>query len=159
MRVRAKSVEEYWRAHVQMRGDDECWPWLGEVCDSGYGRIRNRKFTQGKTYKAHRVALALAGRPVPDGVMALHSCDNRRCCNPAHLRPGTVQENSRDMVARGRSLYGRRNPAAKLSEVEVRAIRDMWGRGATSRVIADAIGVSFSAAWRIATRKTWKHVP
>jgi hypothetical protein len=40
--------------------------------------------------------------PLLKGVMLLHSCDNPRCINPNHLRPGTAADNSKDMVRRRR---------------------------------------------------------
>lgn len=44
-------------------------------------------------YRAHRVAYILTKGDIPDGLLILHSCGNRRCCNPAHLRQGTQSEN------------------------------------------------------------------
>jgi hypothetical protein len=49
--------------------------------------------------------------------VVMHSCDNPRCCNPAHLSLGTQAENMRDMHAK------RRHPGTKLTEGAVRAIR------------------------------------
>lgn len=81
-----------------MRGPDECWPWTGAVTGKGYGKIslayRHRN--------AHRVAFELWHGPIPDGLLVCHRCDNRPCCNPAHLFVGTAKDNAEDMMAKGR---------------------------------------------------------
>ena len=64
----------------------------------------------GRPLRAHRMAYEVAKGDIPEGMHILHSCDNPKCCNPAHLRPGTHQENMDDMQARGRrtSTYWQR---------------------------------------------------
>src|SRR5262245_7792170 len=43
------------------------------------------------------------GEPFPQGKIALHSCDNRRCCNVwKHITPGTHAQNMEDMETRDR---------------------------------------------------------
>lgn len=90
---------KFWR-NVDKRGPDECWPWLAFLCRGGYGRVR---FKNVRTAATH-ISLEIDGRPRPPapGDHALHSCDNRKCVNPAHLRWGTHQDNMRDMIQRGR---------------------------------------------------------
>ena len=39
----------------------------------------------------------------PKGLQVQHLCDNRRCCNPAHLVAGTASENARHMIERRRN--------------------------------------------------------
>lgn len=95
-----KDVKRFW-AKVDVCGHDECWDWKSTAVAAGYGRI---KIAQ-KLYSAHRVAFFLVNPDVDitgkkDVVM--HSCDNRRCCNPAHLRLGTLRDNFMDMVQKGR---------------------------------------------------------
>jgi len=95
-----KDVERFW-AKVDVREHDECWDWKSTAVAAGYGRI---KISQ-KLYSAHRVAFFLANPDVDitgkkDVVM--HYCDNRRCCNPAHLRLGTLRDNFMDMLQKGR---------------------------------------------------------
>jgi hypothetical protein len=72
----------------------------------------------GRGTKAHRYALELAlGRPLDPGKYACHHCDNKVCCNPAHLYEGTAQDNSDDAVTRGRTGRGtarRLRPEQKL---------------------------------------------
>lgn len=77
-----------------------CWLWTGTIIEKGYGRL----CVNGKTVLATHVSLELDGRPRPGAQFcALHTCDNPSCVNPEHLYWGTIQDNSNDMVARGRS--------------------------------------------------------
>lgn len=88
----------FW-AKVDKRGENECWPWLG-ARSSGYGKfgIRDGESPQ----NAHRVAYALTHGEIPEGKQINHTCDNRRCVNPAHLYAGTAKQNTGDAINRGR---------------------------------------------------------
>lgn len=88
---------------VDIRGPDECWPWLAGVTSSGYGRFRAE---YGSTW-AHKRALEFKiGRRLLPGKETLHSCDFRLCCNPAHLSEDSKSENFKDMWDKGRAKPG-----------------------------------------------------
>lgn len=66
---------------------------------SGYGSFQVNRRARG----AHRIAWQLAnGRELVKPEFVCHHCDNRPCCNPTHLFVGTVTDNVRDMLAKGR---------------------------------------------------------
>lgn len=71
-----------------------CWVWTGPHDRKGYGRWS-------KTL-AHRHSWELTYGPIEGDLWALHHCDNPPCVNPDHLYLGTVIENTRDAVERGR---------------------------------------------------------
>jgi hypothetical protein len=84
---------------------ESCWNWRGAVDRYGYGQFKPLAGTS--PLRAHRVAWEIWHLvDIPDGMQILHSCDNPRCCNPNHLRPGTHTENMADKVARGRHKSG-----------------------------------------------------
>lgn len=92
-------LEQRFWAKVDRRGPDECWPWLGNVAQGGYGSISVNNHNR----RASRISWELEHkRPFPAGMHALHSCDNPPCVNPAHIRPGTPDDNAKDAVARKR---------------------------------------------------------
>ena len=76
-----------------------CWVWIGAIDRGGYGKLH----FAGKLKKAHRLAYELSTGEIAAGLLVLHRCDVRRCCNPAHLFLGTNVENIEDMIAKGRA--------------------------------------------------------
>lgn len=150
-----------WRrfvAHIDVRGAEECWPWTAGLFTSGYGQFR----VGTRKVRAHRAYFEKVVGSVPEGKILLHTCDNRRCCNPAHLRIGTNAENSADMVAKGRarsgavSLPADRNPAARLTWAKVDAIRADARAGLTRAAIAKKYAISPSQAGNIIREKCWR---
>lgn len=130
---------------------NECivWPYARAV---GYGYVRH----DGRVKPAHRVVCALAyGRPA-NGHEVAHSCGNRACVNPAHLRWAIHRENGQDTIAHGRA--GRDN-RSKLTAAKVVEIRAMLAKGVPHATIAERYGVRPQSISAIACGTTWAHVP
>lgn len=96
---RTDDLGERLRHYCPEGAPDECWEWT-KAKNKGYGMISIEK---SKLRGAHIVAWEVAnGKPLPDGEIIRHTCDNPPCTNPAHLVVGTHADNARDMVDRGR---------------------------------------------------------
>lgn len=96
----APVLERFWAKVDTSGGPDACWPWTGSRYAKGYGSFR---VTHDRAVTASRFAYELANGPLADGMFALHSCDNPPCCNARHLRAGTAEENTAEMVSKGRA--------------------------------------------------------
>lgn len=147
-----KQTERFW-SNVDKSGD--CWLWTGALTREGYGTFK----CDGKHRAAHRVSFALSfGGERPRNVNICHRCDNRRCVRPTHLFPGSHVDNMRDMVAKGRSTHGEKNPSAKLMARDVEVIMRLLAAGVGQRVVAEAYQVATSTIAHIATGRIWKRV-
>jgi len=136
--------------------DDQCILHKGATAE-GYG-IKKRF---GRNLRAHRLAYCdhhhIKLEEI-DGMVVMHTCDNRLCINPSHLRLGTHADNCHDKVSKGRQARGENSGNAKLLDAEVLEIKRLFKRGATNPFIADCYNVSVMCISRIRSGKTWRHI-
>lgn len=156
-----RSLEERFWAKVQRtENQDKCWLWLAGRDINGYGRIGTGGH-DGPTHLAHRVSYRLATGNEPGALFVCHSCDNPPCVNPRHLFLGTNTDNLRDASKKGllRGIQaGERHPRAKLTESDVRAIRDAVRNGRSVASLAREYGMSQSTLSRVWRGLRWSHI-
>jgi hypothetical protein len=157
---RARRVGLEWiRDRVEIDPERGCWIWQGRVSAKGYGVT---SVAGSGPVRIHRLAWELHhGRSLPDGAMALHSCDVRECCNPEHIRPGTALENARDMAERKRGRVARgeaKRRTARLSDARVVLIRLAADAGASIASLARQHGVDRRTVRDVVDCVTWRHV-
>lgn len=109
-----RQIDNFWK---KVEKTDTCWNWTGYTA-SGYGKV-NINYN---VYNAHTMSLIISGEKIEPykkekgarGRVIMHTCDNRRCVNPKHLRITTQLENVRDAINKGRHFTpdwsGNNNP-------------------------------------------------
>jgi HNH endonuclease len=171
------AADQFW---LHVRKTEGCWLWTGPT-NGRYGRVGRRTY-------AHRVSYELEHGPIPDGLFVMHNCDTPLCVRPDHLRVGTAKENTQDAVAKRRMATGERHgtkthpetvargarhgtkthperinrgedrPQSKLTEEDVRQIRQLAALGETRALLARRYGVTSTVIRRIAEGTSWRHV-
>jgi DNA-binding CsgD family transcriptional regulator len=147
--------------------------------DHGYGVIRVNQ----RTSKTHIEAYLFWVGPIPEGCKVTHLCNTPRCFEPTHLMACTQADNMAYMAQCGRSnrgksfpygkyrrseqspsrqhperlVRGEQSPLSKLTEREVREIRQLAAEGQTHRQIAVQFGIKYANVSYIVRRKTWAH--
>jgi hypothetical protein len=93
------TLESRFFGHLLGEDENGCWLWDKPNPD-GYGQFQGM---------AHRWSFEFFIGSIPEGLQLDHLCRNRRCVNPWHLEPVSVQEN----LLRGETLAAEN--AAKTS--------------------------------------------
>ncbi len=127
---------------------ESCWLWTGYANAEGYGLVSAR----GGQVLAHRMILELEGLDVPADKLVLHTCDVKRCVNPAHLFVGTHLDNCQDKWRKGRGVvpFGEDHGNAKFTDAQIAEMRLRYGtevkrytrKGMTSTMLAKEYGIS-----------------
>jgi len=154
-------LPEYFWSRVDIKGPDDCWMWLmctngdaGPDGRGGYGvftiRFRENGAIAKRSFYSHRTAFELSGGDYTRGRLVLHSCNERGCCNPAHLRSGTHEDNMRDAASAGTMRrMGVANGSSRVSPHDSVAICLLHAGGAQQRHIAECYGISSSSVGSI----------
>lgn len=160
-------ADRFW-SHVQITED--CWLWIGARGVEGYGVIR----IDGRSQRAHRIVWQLTFGSIPAGMDVCHHCDIRACVRPSHLFLGTRADNTRDRHQKGRDAHGdahgththpesfprgEKHVRAKLTEVDVRSIRQLSIEGMTQVRLAQKFGMSRRSIRSVLDRRNWGWLP
>lgn len=154
--VSPQDAERFW-SNVDIRGRDECWPWLAgkNPQRDNYGRFWINRVE----YRTNRMAYWLHYKIDPGPEDACHTCDNPPCCNPAHLFKGTRAANLADMTKKQRRVYGERHGISKLTDDQVAEIKRRYvPRKVSMYKLAAEYGVSEMTVNNIIHGKIWRHV-
>lgn len=155
-----RTLEERFWSRVKKDCANGCWEWQSCLHKCGYGQISINR----KSIGVHRVSYAMH-HPLTINLLdesticVCHKCDNRKCCNPAHLFLGSNADNTRDRNEKGRQAKGMQTGAAKLTEQQVLEIRHQYAAGnITQRQLANIFNVRHEAIGKIIRRQYWKHL-
>jgi hypothetical protein len=147
--------ERFWS---KVEKTETCWLWTRAKYVDGYGVYCH----EGRQCRAHRFAYEWFVGPIPEGLYVCHICDVRHCVRPDHLFLGTQRENSEDMVRkgrqsrglekslimRGRAVRGEAHHRSKLTDEQVRQIREDYAHLSLNEA-AKIFGVGFSSIGKI----------
>lgn len=130
------ALHQRFYSHVAIRGEDDCWEWLGGHTKDGYGI-----FSVADTKKtAHRYAKEMQlGEKIPRRLDASHTCENRSCVNPRHVVVETRKENMARMVPEP-------SPHRKLTWEQVEMVRHS---PLGQKALANLLGVSRNTIWQL----------
>lgn len=170
-----ESLEERLNKHISKDEKTGCWLYEGHLDRYGYGQISDNC----KTRTAHVCMYELKNGKIADGYIVGHLCDekypvdskeNRRCCNPDHLKAMTIKENNARTKALGRSVVssgafkpgngaGENNIKSKLSTEIVLTIRTRFMKGVPYGALlkwAEEYNISYITIQAIVGRKGYR---
>ncbi len=155
-----QSIIDRFNSCVIASRHSDCWTWIGSIGGNGRPRFSIKSIY----FVAARIAYEIEYGPFDKSQNVCHSCDNPLCVNPAHLWLGTQRDNLEDMTNKGRravgnkvSNPGEKNPAAKLTSIQVSEIRERYSEGnVTQQTLAAKYGVSQRMISLIVRHEKWR---
>ena len=146
-----KNTPEFIKAQAVIDPVSQCWVWPKNKDRDGYGRVCHK----GKEQFVHRLSYSFWVGDLKSDRVIMHTCDNRACYNPQHLKQGTVSDNNKDCSIKGRKRTKESNPNAKLTEYQVKLIREFHELGMSQDEISKMFNISRVQVRNIIYYRMW----
>jgi len=88
--IKRNDPNKFW---LLTESQGECVVWLGRRYPNGYGEFVQHR----KSHLAHRYSYTEKFGEIPEGMLVDHTCHNKACVNPEHLRLASVKQNQENM--------------------------------------------------------------
>lgn len=157
MPQKTMTLTERLKSKMSLPTNSGCIEWMGAIATSGYGAINicesGSKYKHNTVYNAHRISYELFIGVIPDGLLVLHKCDNRKCVNPDHLFVGNQKENMSDMITKGRAIH-----IGKLNADKVKEIKERIRNGSKNADIAREFTITQQTICDIKKGRSWRYI-
>lgn len=157
MYVKRLHEAERLEAYSMPEPNSGCQLWIGWTNPRGYGVFYDDRRKQ---RLAHRASWEHHRWSIPGDLFVCHKCDVRSCINPDHLFLGTTQDNTADMVRKGRHRFtvrcGEDHASSRFTNEQISYIRRSHDRNGA---LAKEFAVVASLISQIRSGKRWAHIP
>lgn len=125
-----------------------------------YLRVGLRAIPGGKpkTLYVHRLVMNAFVGQCPEGMECLHGDGDAGNCLLDNLSWGPRTDNAEDRRRHGTMPMGSNHKNSKLTEDQVREMRQLAAQGMSQRLIGLRYGIQQGSVSAIVLRKVWKHV-
>lgn len=128
------------------------------VMERGYHYVTLVDKNRRADWRLHRLVLHVFVGPCPEGFVACHNDGNKDNNAVDNLRYDSQMNNLLDQYRHGTARVGSRHGLSKLTEDDVKVIKQKLAQGFRSGELAAMFGVHLTNIQHIKKGRSWKHV-
>lgn len=110
---------QFIKQNVDIKPDSLCWEWKRSLTSAGYGQFTKHK----KYWTTHRYVYTQTFGEIPKDKVVRHLCHNTKCCNPEHLKLGTLKDNWKDSEDKYRVAHSKRSKGYFIKDKYFESLR------------------------------------
>jgi hypothetical protein len=152
-KMKKSNIKKKLAARIAVDPVSKCFNWTGPI-SKGYAII----CIEGKVFRAARLSYLVNRGAIPEGKIIHHTCENKKCLNPAHLKrmgPGAHLR----LHAKTGIFNGEKNGWARRTNTEVQVIKILNSYFALpGAMIAKAMKIPVRSIYSILSGEVWNHI-